>query len=118
MKQSATTASTFSAVSFLLLAAIGVGTSCARLSRRADSAETQSSPVPDGSEIPGTGKLNLNTASASELEKLPGVGRVLAERIISHRKQYGPFRRIEHLIMVRGISDRKFREIRLLLTIE
>jgi len=63
-------------------------------------------------------RININTASAAELEKLPGVGRVLAERIIEHRKQYGPFRRPEHLIIVRGISDRRFRALRELITVE
>jgi competence protein ComEA len=55
--------------------------------------------------------LNINVASASELEKLPGVGKVIAERIVDYRAEYGPFRRPEHLMMVRGISDRKFRAI-------
>jgi len=63
-------------------------------------------------------RININTASAAELEKLPGVGRVLAERIIEHREQYGPFRRPEHLIIVRGISDRRFRALRELITVE
>ena len=63
-------------------------------------------------------QININTASAAELEKLPGVGRVLAERIIEHREQYGPFRRPEHLIIVRGISDRRFRALRELITVE
>ena len=63
-------------------------------------------------------RININTASAAELEKLPGVGRVLAERIIEHREQYGPFRRPEHLIIVRGISDRRFRALRELISVE
>ena len=65
-----------------------------------------------------TSRININTASAQELEKLPGVGKVIAERIIAHRTQYGPFRRAEHLMMVRGISDRKFRDLRGLITTE
>jgi competence ComEA-like helix-hairpin-helix protein len=55
--------------------------------------------------------LNVNVASASELEKLPGVGKITAERIVAYRTEYGPFRRAEHLMLVRGISDRKFRAI-------
>jgi competence ComEA-like helix-hairpin-helix protein len=55
--------------------------------------------------------ININTAPPQELEKLPGVGKVIAERIVAHRSQYGLFRRTEHLMMVRGISDRKFREM-------
>lgn len=61
--------------------------------------------------------ININTASVSDLEELPGVGKVLAERIVEHRENYGPFRRAEHLLMVRGISDRKFRELRPMLTV-
>jgi competence ComEA-like helix-hairpin-helix protein len=62
--------------------------------------------------------ININTATPEELENLPGVGKVIAERIVAQREQYGPFRRPEHLMMVRGISDRKFREIRKLVTVE
>jgi competence ComEA-like helix-hairpin-helix protein len=53
-------------------------------------------------------RININTASSEELEQLPGIGRVIAERIIQHRSEHGPFRRIEHVMMVRGISERKF----------
>lgn len=62
--------------------------------------------------------ININTASAEQLEKLPGVGRVIAERIVAHREQYGPFRRAEHLVMVRGISDQKFCELRALIVVD
>jgi len=63
-------------------------------------------------------RININTAPAAELEKLPGIGKGLAERIIEHRERFGPFRRIEHLIIVRGISDRRFRALRDLITVE
>ena len=63
-------------------------------------------------------RININTASAKELEALPGIGKGLAERIIEHRQQYGRFRRAEHLIMVRGISDERFRALRHLITVE
>ena len=62
--------------------------------------------------------VNINTASEKELEKLPGIGRGLAERIVEHREKYGPFRRPEHLIMVRGISDKRFRALRDSITVE
>lgn len=63
-------------------------------------------------------RININTAPATELEKLPGIGKALAERIVAHREQYGSFRRAEHLMMVRGISERKFRELQRLVRVE
>jgi competence ComEA-like helix-hairpin-helix protein len=62
--------------------------------------------------------LNINIASASELEQLPGVGKVIAERIITYRRDNGPFRRAEHLMMVQGISESKFRAMRHLIVVE
>jgi len=62
--------------------------------------------------------ININTATANELETLPGIGKGLAERIIEHRERFGPFRRPEHLIIVRGISDKRFRALRDLVTVE
>jgi competence protein ComEA len=66
----------------------------------------------------GAASVNINTASPKELEQLPGIGQGIAERIVAHREQYGPFRRPEHLMMVRGVSDRKFRELRAMIVVE
>jgi competence ComEA-like helix-hairpin-helix protein len=63
-------------------------------------------------------RININIATEQELEKLPGIGKGLAERIIDHREKYGPFRRAEHLIIVRGISDKRFRALRDLIKVE
>jgi competence ComEA-like helix-hairpin-helix protein len=63
-------------------------------------------------------RININIAPARELERLPGIGQGLAERIISHREKFGPFRRPEHLIIVRGISDKRFRALRDLITVQ
>ena len=63
-------------------------------------------------------RININIASAKELEALPGIGKGLAKRIVEHRAKYGPFRRAEHLIIVRGISDGRFRALRDLITVE
>jgi competence ComEA-like helix-hairpin-helix protein len=88
---------------------------CATLPGRVSS-EAQSNP--NTSSVEGAAPLNINLAPAVELEKLPGVGKVIAERIVSYREENGPFRRAEHLMMVRGISDRKFREMRSMITVE
>ncbi len=62
--------------------------------------------------------ININIASQDELEKLPGIGPGLARRILEHRNRFGKFRRPEHLIMVRGLSDRRFREMRAFVRVE
>lgn len=62
--------------------------------------------------------VNINTASAVELEKLPRVGAILAQKIVEHRERFGNFRKAEYLMLVDGISDRRFREIRSLVKVE
>lgn len=57
-------------------------------------------------------RVALNTASASELEALPGVGPALAARILSHRQQQGPFRKPEDLLEVKGIGEKKLAKMR------
>jgi len=56
--------------------------------------------------------VNINTASVGELERLPHIGRKTAETIIQFRAENGPFRRPEYLLQVRGISEKRFLEIR------
>ena len=56
--------------------------------------------------------ININTATAAELELLPRIGPKTAEKIIKFREQHGPFRRVEHLMQIRGISEKRFLEIR------
>jgi competence protein ComEA len=63
-------------------------------------------------------RVNINTAKQEELERLPTIGKEMAERIIEHRTRYGKFERIEHLLLVRGMSDKKFRDVREFITIK
>ncbi|HYM81070.1 MAG TPA: helix-hairpin-helix domain-containing protein [Candidatus Limnocylindria bacterium] len=56
--------------------------------------------------------LDLNRASERELESLPGIGRVLAARIVEHRLRHGPFTTPEELLGVRGIGPRLFARLR------
>ncbi|MFZ1699887.1 MAG: helix-hairpin-helix domain-containing protein [Pyrinomonadaceae bacterium] len=56
--------------------------------------------------------ININTAPAEELERLPSIGPKTSEAIIQFRDENGPFRRVEHLMLVRGVSERRFAEIR------
>ena len=57
-------------------------------------------------------RVRLNGASAAELETLPGVGPVLAERIITHRESHGPFTEMEDLLDVPGIGESKLATLR------
>jgi competence protein ComEA len=58
------------------------------------------------------GKVHLNQATASELDSLPGVGPVIAERIVSYREENGPFETIEDLLDVPGIGEAKLADLR------
>jgi comEA protein len=52
--------------------------------------------------------INLNTATAEQLDSLPGIGAKVAARIIEYRQKNGPFRKIEDLMNVRGIGEKAF----------
>ncbi|GIU92288.1 MAG: competence protein ComEA [Acidimicrobiia bacterium] len=58
------------------------------------------------------GRIAVNRATAEELERLPGVGPVLASRIVSHREENGPFRTPEDLLAVPGIGERTLENLR------
>lgn len=54
------------------------------------------------------GVVNINNASAEQLAFLPRIGPAVASRIVEHRKQSGPFKTLEDLMLVRGIGERTF----------
>lgn len=57
---------------------------------------------------PGASRISLNTATAEQLEELPDVGPVLAQRIVDYRTEHGGFRSVEELLDVSGIGDKTF----------
>jgi competence protein ComEA len=63
-----------------------------------------------------SGLLNINTASADELDELPGIGEVIAERIVAYRETNGAFSTVDELAEVSGISERMVEELRPLIT--
>lgn len=67
--------------------------------------------------LPGE-KLELNTATAEELQKLPGIGDVLSQAIVDHRQEHGPFQSVEELLQVPGIGEKRLDAIRDLVTVE
>ncbi len=62
-------------------------------------------------------QLNINTASKEELQALPGIGPVLADRIIEYRNRYGPFISVEQLLEVKGIGPKILERLRPLVTV-
>ena len=57
-------------------------------------------------------RVNVNTATAEELRRLPGIGEVLAEAIVSYREEYGPFASVDDLLKVKGIGEARQEAIR------
>jgi competence protein ComEA len=67
--------------------------------------------------VPRATALDLNSASVSELEALPGIGRRTAERIVEHRQKNGGFKKIEELMNVKGIGEKSFLRLKPLITV-
>jgi competence protein ComEA len=63
------------------------------------------------------GTINLNTATAAELDALPGIGPAIAGRIIAYRDQHGGFRTVKDLMKVPGIGPAKFEQLHALVTV-
>lgn len=74
-------------------------------------------PSGEGKSDEAGGLLNLNTATAAELETLPGIGAVLAQRIVDYRTEHGPFSAVEDIMKVSGIGDKKYEAIDSLITV-
>jgi competence ComEA-like helix-hairpin-helix protein len=78
-------------------------------------AGTPADAAPPPAAAPGPGgaaTVDLNQAGLAELDALPGIGPVLAGRILQHRKDHGPFREPEDLLAVPGIGPRLYERLR------
>ena len=89
-----------------LLVAVQVIAACGDRGDAARPSRVTTTPAPNA--------IDINCASADELMLLPGIGETLAGRIVEFRQKNGQFRRPEELLLVPGISEKKFREIRTL----
>jgi competence protein ComEA len=74
-------------------------------------------PPASGTSIGGAGGpqsdiININTATLDQLETLPGIGEVLAQRILDYRTEHGPFKSVEDLLDVSGIGDARLADLK------
>lgn len=63
-------------------------------------------------------KVNINAATAKELQGLPGIGQVMAERIVAYRAEKGKFKSTDDLLKVKGVGKKSLEKIRELISIE
>ena len=101
----------------LLLLAAAVGIQTGKGNSEADFSVENLNAVQAYSDDADSGRININTATAQELETLKGIGPALAQRIIDYRSEHGDFRRIEDIRFVRGISTQVFEDIRDFITV-
>ena len=78
------------------------------LAQQAGSSQTAPAPAP---------LVNLNTATAADLEKLPGIGPATAARIIEYRQKNGSFKKAEELMNIQGIGEKIFLKLKSLVTV-
>jgi len=62
--------------------------------------------------------LDINTATAEQLQQLPGIGEKIADRIVKYRKENGPFSKAEGLLNVEGIGEKKLEKIKPLIEVK
>lgn len=61
--------------------------------------------------------VNLNTATAAQLETLPGIGTRTAQLIVEHRQKNGNFKKVEELMNIKGIGEKSFLKIKPMVTV-
>jgi competence protein ComEA len=80
-------------------------------------AQQTAQPAKPAGEKIAAEKINLNTGTLDDLQKLTGVGPKIAQRILDFRKQNGPFKKIEDLMKVKGIGEKTFGKFKDMLTV-
>lgn len=96
---------------------LAMPTVCLYGAEGAPDAAVQTAPLDTGTLAANFAALDLNAATAQELEELPGVGPVLAERIILRREEQGPFAAPEDVLQVPGIGPATFAQMEPYITV-
>ena len=73
--------------------------------------DTESAEAPDSDSASISFPININTATSAQLENLPGIGPVIAQRIVDHRNAYGPFTSPGQLTNVSGVGEKRLAAI-------
>ena len=108
------------AASFALIAVLTAFSAPAFAQSTSAPAQTAAAPAQTGKAAkttPAPASININTATATELEALPGVGLAMAARIIEHRQKVGGFKKIEDLMNVKGIGEKMFLNLKPLIIV-
>jgi comEA protein len=87
------------------------------LAQSSNQSQSSQSSSPAQAQPPAAAPLNLNTATVTELAKLPGIGPAVAARIVEHRQKNGGFKKIEELMNVKGIGEKTFLKLKSLVTV-
>lgn len=95
-------------LSFIAVAALASGLPPAEMLATQNAPRTEAKP---------SAVVNLNTATATDLQALPGIGASTAARIVEYRQKHGPFKKIEDLMNVRGVGERSFLKLRAMITV-
>ncbi|MCA1562779.1 MAG: helix-hairpin-helix domain-containing protein [Acidobacteria bacterium] len=79
--------------------------------------QAKAKPAPAKPAVTSASPVNINTASSSQIEVLPGIGARTAERIVEYRQKNGGFKKIEELMNVKGIGEKSFLKLKPLITV-
>ena len=98
------------ALPLLVVALLAVLPPTVATAQTKEPARTTAKPV-------STATVNLNSATAADLETLPGIGAKTAARILEYRQKNGPFKKVEELMNIRGVGEKNFLKLKPQITI-
>jgi competence protein ComEA len=96
---------------------VAVLVSLCAVSARPALAQTSQAPSRAAKPAATGAVVNLNTATAADLEALPGIGAKTAARIVEYRQKNGPFKKAEELMNVRGVGEKNFLKLKPQITV-